>query len=113
MICEYCKKDIKKRKIGNIKRLINICQTPQTRVFCSKKCKDKWCFGVQSNKNKTIVVWSLGAYYDNFFFVKKMMKIGPSFPLFSYFSMHLNDIDNLKLFTIIIVKYIYFYKLDL
>ena len=39
--CESCKKIITRKR----QRLhINICQTPVIHVFCSKICKNKWCF---------------------------------------------------------------------
>ena len=39
--CEICEKIITKKR----QRLhINICQTPVIHVFCSKICKNKWCF---------------------------------------------------------------------
>ena len=41
LICDYCKRIIKGRKL---KKHINITQNPTTHVFCSKSCKNKWCF---------------------------------------------------------------------
>ena len=45
--CEYCGK----QKLGRrLKRHINICQTTSIHIFCSKDCKNKWCFDTQKGK---------------------------------------------------------------
>jgi len=45
--CEYCGK----QKLGRrLKRHINICQTKTVHIFCSKDCKNKWCFDTQKGK---------------------------------------------------------------
>jgi hypothetical protein len=43
MICDYCGKTMTRTN----KHHINICQTTTNHVFCSKKCKDNWCFDIQ------------------------------------------------------------------
>ena len=41
LYCESCEKIITSKR----QRLhINICQTPVIHVFCSKNCKNRWCF---------------------------------------------------------------------
>lgn len=45
--CEYCGK----QKLGRrLKRHINICQTKTLHIFCSKDCKNKWCFDTHKRK---------------------------------------------------------------
>ena len=47
--CEICEKIITRKR----QRLhINICQTPTIHVFCSKICKDRWCFDQSKKKNE-------------------------------------------------------------
>ncbi len=48
MNCEYCGKT--KGRI-NVKH-INICQPIQSHSFCSKTCKNNWCFDIQKGKIK-------------------------------------------------------------
>jgi len=39
--CDYCGR----QKLGKrLKRHINICQTTTIHIFCSKECKNMWCF---------------------------------------------------------------------
>lgn len=38
--CSICHKSIGNR--SNIKKHINVCQSPVVHLFCSKECKNKW-----------------------------------------------------------------------
>jgi hypothetical protein len=42
--CEFCSKRIVRNTWNKKYRLINICQQPPRRYFCSNKCKLKWIF---------------------------------------------------------------------
>ena len=45
--CESCEKVLTRKRL----RLhINICQNPVIHVFCSKFCKNKWCFDQGKNE---------------------------------------------------------------
>ena len=44
--CDYCGKMMNK---SNIKHT-NICQNKPNHIFCSKTCKNKWCFDIQKGK---------------------------------------------------------------
>ena len=45
--CEYCgKKKLERR----LKRHINICQTKSVHIFCSKDCKNIWCFDISQKR---------------------------------------------------------------
>ena len=47
LYCESCEKIITRKR----QRVhINICQTPVIHVFCSKICKNKWCFDHQKRE---------------------------------------------------------------
>ncbi len=48
MYCEFCKKSLSLRR-GN-KPHINICNPVRIHLFCSRDCKDQWCYAVQKNK---------------------------------------------------------------
>jgi len=48
MYCEYCKKPLSLRR-GN-KPHINICHPVKIHLFCSRYCKNQWCYAVQKNK---------------------------------------------------------------
>jgi hypothetical protein len=99
MLCEYCGRIII-GKVENNKQLVNVCQRPDIRNFCSKECKDNWCYSVHNNKKRSVIAWTLGAYLNKYFFVKKIINVGPSLPLFSHFSKNLDHIEKLKLIKI-------------
>lgn len=46
--CEFCSKALKKR--FRVHR--NICQDPQEHKFCSRECKEKWCYDHVKSKNR-------------------------------------------------------------
>ncbi|MHA1661526.1 MAG: hypothetical protein ACTSUT_20710 [Promethearchaeota archaeon] len=46
MNCEYCKKPMTRTRVKHI----NICQPEPVHIFCSKECKNKWCFEIQNGK---------------------------------------------------------------
>ncbi len=48
MNCEYCGKIMGRIKVKHI----NICQPIPSRIFCSKTCKNNWCFDIQKGKIK-------------------------------------------------------------
>jgi hypothetical protein len=52
MNCDYCGKIMTRIKVKHI----NICQPTQKRVFCSKSCKNNWCFDIHKGKIKIIPV---------------------------------------------------------
>ena len=41
--CEFCNKTLRRR----FKVHKNICQDPQEHKFCSRDCKEKWCYNKQ------------------------------------------------------------------
>jgi len=41
--CEFCNKALPKR----FKSHKNICQEPMEHKFCSRECKEKWCYEKQ------------------------------------------------------------------
>jgi len=45
--CEYCGRKILGKRF---KRHINICQTITIHTFCSKDCKNMWCFDIQKRR---------------------------------------------------------------
>jgi hypothetical protein len=45
--CEYCGKHIVRNTWNKKYRLINICQEPPKRFFCSSECKLKWIFKIE------------------------------------------------------------------
>lgn len=42
--CDYCGRQLLGKRL---KHHINICQTIAIHNFCSKECKNKWCFDTQ------------------------------------------------------------------
>jgi len=48
MICERCGRSMTRTRVQHV----NICQKVTTHVFCSKECKDGWCFDIQKGKIK-------------------------------------------------------------
>lgn len=95
-ICEYCKSIIN-RKTSKSNLLVNACQIPSKRVFCSKKCKNKWIRAVQKNKEKEIVEWAIGVFFERCFFVQKILKAKAINNLCSYFSRNLGRLEKLEL----------------
>jgi hypothetical protein len=47
--CEYCGKHIVRNTWNKKYRLINICQEPPKRFFCSNECKLKWIFKIEKD----------------------------------------------------------------
>ncbi|MFX0058346.1 MAG: hypothetical protein ACFE8J_08610 [Candidatus Heimdallarchaeota archaeon] len=45
--CEFCGKNIVRNTWNKKYRLINICQQPSKRFFCSHKCKLRWIFKIE------------------------------------------------------------------
>ena len=45
--CDYCGKQLRGKRL---KRHINICQTTAIHNFCSKDCKNNWCFDIQNGR---------------------------------------------------------------
>ncbi|RLB09775.1 MAG: hypothetical protein DRG27_04040 [Deltaproteobacteria bacterium] len=39
--CEFCNKPLPKK----FKVHVNICQEPTKHRFCSRECKESWCYG--------------------------------------------------------------------
>jgi len=76
MICEYCRKKIRKRSKYKV-MLVNICQPIPELMFCGKECKIKWSDDVQNNVVKKIVLWSVEKVFNNYSFVKDVRKITP------------------------------------
>lgn len=76
MICEYCKKKIRKRNKNKIS-LVNVCQPIPELMFCGKECKIKWSNDVQNEIVKNIVEWSVERIFDNYCFVKYIRRISP------------------------------------
>ncbi len=94
MICEYCRRAINKKPV----LLVNKLQTPSTHIFCSKRCKDWWCFSSQRKKPRTVITWCIGKYLHKYFFVKMVdNRKGPDGKI-TYFSEKLKQIKNLELF---------------
>jgi ribosomal protein L24E len=101
MTCEYCGESFKgsgKKKVEHV----NIAQKTKTHRFCSPKCKDKWSLQVQNKKSRMLVIWAIGSYIDQYFFIKKLMKVhSPSLlgseTKKSYFKSNFNDIETLEL----------------
>jgi hypothetical protein len=44
MKCEFCGKRILRNTWNKKYRLINVCQLPKKRLFCSNQCKLRWIF---------------------------------------------------------------------
>ncbi|MFW9929168.1 MAG: hypothetical protein ACFFD1_07240 [Candidatus Thorarchaeota archaeon] len=42
--CEFCGKRVARNTWNKKYRLINVCQQPPKRYFCSSQCKLKWIF---------------------------------------------------------------------
>ena len=76
MICEYCKKKIRKRN-SNKNLLVNICQPKPELVFCGKECKLQWSNDAQNGIVKKIVEWGVERIFDNFCFVRYIRKVTP------------------------------------
>ena len=76
MICEYCKKKIRKRNNNKI-LLVNICQPKPELMFCGKECKLQWSNDVQNDVVKKIVEWGVERTFDNYCFVKYIKKVSP------------------------------------
>jgi hypothetical protein len=47
MECEFCGKNIVRNTWNKKYRLINICQQPTKRFFCSSQCKLNWIFKME------------------------------------------------------------------
>ncbi|TFG20509.1 MAG: hypothetical protein EU529_14780 [Promethearchaeota archaeon] len=94
MICEYCRKVIKKNPV----RLVNTQHSPSTHLFCSKRCKDWWCFSSQRKKPRIVIRWCIGKYLHKYFFVRNVDKNTGSNVKITYFSEKLNYIKELELF---------------
>lgn len=45
--CAFCGKHIVRNTWNKKYRLINICQQPPKRFFCSHKCKLRWIFEIE------------------------------------------------------------------
>ena len=45
--CDYCGCHLRGKRL---KRHINICQTAMVHIFCSKECKNMWCFDTQKGR---------------------------------------------------------------
>lgn len=43
--CGWCNKPLAKIRVSHI----NICQEPKEREFCSRDCKNNWCYKEQMN----------------------------------------------------------------
>ncbi len=76
MICEYCKKRIRKQNQNKV-LLVNICQPMPEITFCRKDCKNRWSSDIQNNVVKRIVVWSVERIFDNCIFVKDTKTVSP------------------------------------
>ncbi|MFX1274172.1 MAG: hypothetical protein ACFFBP_00820 [Promethearchaeota archaeon] len=91
MICDYCKKKIRKCKIDcHIHE--NICQTNPKLVFCRQSCKLQWCRDVQKGIIKEVLSWSIKKKKNKFLFVKKHEHSDPisnDASKMSYFSKNL------------------------
>jgi hypothetical protein len=44
LTCEFCGKKVVRGTWNKKYRLINVCQQPSKRFFCSNQCKLKWIF---------------------------------------------------------------------
>lgn len=98
MNCNYCGKKITGSEIKHV----NIGQSNKVRNFCSKSCKKSWCFEICKTKNKTAIMWALGKYSTQFFFVKKVISLKSKSFLIelknrSFFSKDLRQYETLEL----------------
>jgi len=101
MNCEYCLnvlRELKKKPIVHV----NVSQSARKHYFCSQSCKDKWCFRLQQATQRILVVWSIGAYSNRYFFVKKLVKVRNASQVGSeveksFFSTPIAKIDRLEL----------------
>jgi hypothetical protein len=101
MICEYCGESFKDSK-KKIVEHVNITQKTKRHRFCSPSCKDKWSLQVQNRKSRVLVIWAIGSYIDQYFFIKKLMKVCSPSLLGSetkntYFKSNFNQIETLEL----------------
>ncbi len=76
MICEYCKKKIRKRN-NNKTLLVNICQPKPELIFCGKECKMQWSSDAQNDIVKKIVEWGVERIVNNYCFVKYIRMVSP------------------------------------
>lgn len=76
MICEYCKKKIRKRN-NDKALLVNICQPKPELTFCGKECKLQWSLDAQNDVIKKIVEWGVERIFDSYCFVKYIKKASP------------------------------------
>ena len=74
MICKYCGESFKDSE-KKIVEHVNIAQKTKRHRFCSPRCKDKWSLQVQNKKSRMIVIWAIGSYIDQYYFIKKLMKV--------------------------------------
>jgi hypothetical protein len=96
MICEYCKKKIRKRN-SNKALHVNICQPNPELIFCTKECKIQWSNDFQNDVVKKIVEWSVEKIYDSYCFVKYIREVSPisdEVLSMSFFSENLMSFSN-------------------
>ena len=101
MICEYCGESFKSSE-KRIVEHVNIAQNNKKHRFCSPKCKDKWCLQIQNKKSRLLVIWAVGSYIDQYFFLKKLMRVRSPALLGSetkktYFKTNFDEIKPLEL----------------
>jgi hypothetical protein len=101
MICEYCGESFKDSEKGIVEH-VNIAQKTKRHRFCSPRCKDKWSLQIQNRKSRMLVIWAIGSYIDQYFFIKKLMKVcSPSLLgseiKKSYFKPNFNEVETLEL----------------
>jgi hypothetical protein len=99
MNCAYCDKKFLGTAGNNVSH-VNISQSTQKHVFCTKKCKDKWLSEVRQRKVKKLIFWAVGIYLGRYYFVKKITTIkGFSSPVMlekkSYFTKNLCRVEEL------------------
>ena len=96
MICEYCKKKIRKRN-NNKAVLINVCQPKPELIFCGKECKLQWSKDAQNDVVKKIVEWDVERIFDGYCFVKYIRNTSPISDealRLSFFSENLMNFSN-------------------
>jgi len=74
MICEYCGKSVLKNKKIIISHM-NVTQNPQKRIFCSIKCKEKWCFHIKKYPKGMMVIWKVIKNKEKWSFFREYIEV--------------------------------------
>jgi hypothetical protein len=101
MRCDFCGKNLSKER-QKLYQHVNINQSIQIHAFCSKECRENWCYQLQTKKCRIIVIWALGSFLNRYYFIQKYVKAKNLIHFgiengVSYFSPELDNIKQLNL----------------